>query len=169
MIFLGILLGVGSAILAQDVETNGSVCGNPASPCVKSYRFPPHDLSFTLPAKLKWQTNYRSAYFYAIILKSRPVVQDENVDDVRCSRGYYSEEERSRVQALFPAKKVFATRNGCYMPSVWYTNVNSKYEFVSVYAGTTEAEAKALLPTVKVKGFIDANIRKMHVALGNGD
>lgn len=108
--------------------------------------------------------------FYAVILKSRPAIVDQNVDDERCSRGYYPEDERLRIQRLFPGNKVFASRNGCYLAPIWYTNVNGKFEFVAVYAGETEAAARSLLKKVKqISEFSDANIRRMKVVFGNGD
>lgn len=152
---------------SNEIQTNGKVCGKIPNSCKDADS---NDLVFKLPAKLTWQKNYYSAFFYAVILKSRPAVNDENVDDDKCRQGYYSEVERLRIQTLFPNNKVFASRNGCYMPQIWYTNANAKYEFVAVYAGETELAAKAFLKTVKSNPeFTDANIRKMKVVLGYGD
>ncbi len=92
------------------------------------------------------------------------------MEEEKCSQGYYSEDERSRVQDLFPTHKVFASRIGCYMATVWYTNVKNDYEFLAVYAGNTEAEAKIFLKQLKAKKeFPGANIRKMQVVYGYGD
>lgn len=156
---------------SQDVETNGKVCGNANSSCNHAkWRFQGHDLSFRLPTNLKWQTNYRSAHFYAIIIKSRPAVVDSDVDSDNCSKGYYSEVERMKVQKEFPANKVFASRNGCYgTTGIFYTNANSAYEFIAVYAGETRQQANTFLKIVRGKGFADANVRRMQVILGFGD
>lgn len=173
-IFFGLCLVISmayTAVTAQDVETNGTVCGNPNSPCSNAkWKFKKNDLSFRLPNKLKWQTNYRSAYFYAIMLTSRPAFVDTDVDSNRCSSGYYSEAERLKVQKAFPANKVFASRNGCYgTTGIFYTNVNSTYEFIAVYAGETQQQANTFLKVMRSKGFADANVRRMQVNLGYGD
>lgn len=158
------------AVKAQsnEIQTNGKVCSNPSSPCGKG--FEDNALSFKLPPKLTWQRNYYSASFYAIVLKSRAAVNDDHVDGDNCTRGYFSEEERERVQKMFPVNKVFASRNGCYLPTVWYTGVNSSYEFIAIYAGSTKAEAARLLKQIKAKEeFSSANIRQMKVVYGYGD
>jgi len=163
----------------SEIQTKGKVCPNPASPCVKkapnvSKVFEDADLSFRLPAKLTWQHNYYSANFYAIVLKSRPAVVDKNraVASI-CSQGYYSEEERKEIQDLFPTHKVFASRNGCAGYELGYTNAyegDEIKEFVAVYAGNTEAEAKRFLKRVRAKKeFSGANYRKMQVVFGYGD
>lgn len=171
ILFIIFIWAFGPGGFAQDVETNGKVCGIASSPCnhVK-WRFQANDLSFRLPTNLKWQTNYRSAHFYAIILKSQPAVVDSDVDSTNCSKGYFGEAERINVQKTFPANKVFASRNGCYgTTGIFYTNVNSVYEFIAVYAGETQQQANVLLQAVRNKGFADANIRRMQVILGFGD
>lgn len=170
--FVSMIISICSVIVgaqSNEIQTNGKVCSDPSSACGKS--FSDEALSFRLPAKLTWQRNYYSASFYAIILKSRAAVVDTSpMEDERCSQGYYSEQERKRIQKLFPSNKVFATRNGCYMPTIWYTNANNNYEFIAVYAGETEAQAKTFLKQVKAKKeFSGANIRKMKVVYGNGD
>jgi hypothetical protein len=163
----------------SEIQTKGKVCPNPALPCVKKAPsvakvFEDADLSFRLPAKLTWQRNYHSANFYAIILKSRPAVMDKNrAAPSVCSQGYYSEEERKEIQKMFPTHKVFASRNGCAGYELGYTNAyegNENKEFVAVYAGNTEAEAKRFFKKVKAKKeFAGASYRKMQVVLGYGD
>ncbi len=156
---------------SQEVQTNGKVCGNPSAPCSHSkWKFSTEDLSFKLPKTLKWQTNYYSAHFYAIILKSRRAVEDPDgpAGAAECS-GYFSENERSKVQKSFSTNKVFASRFGCGDPATGYTNVNYDYNILAVYAGETETEAKSFLKTVKAKGYSDANIKKMQVVVGYGD
>ncbi|HEX9960010.1 MAG TPA: hypothetical protein VGB00_03705 [Pyrinomonadaceae bacterium] len=161
------------------IQTKGKVCSNPSAPCVKMVIkdrniFEVADLSFKLPAKLTWGNNYYSANFYAIVLKSRPAVVDKSrgAESV-CSQGYYLEEERKEIQEMFPANKVFASRNGCAGYYFGYTNAyegNEIKEFVAVYAGNTEAEAKRFLKKVRAKKeFAGANYRKMQVGLGYGD
>lgn len=156
---------------SSEIRTNAKVCANPSMAC--SYgtnQYPVYALSFQLPKKLEWQKNYYSANFYALILKSISAVVDGGPDTKECLKGCISEAERKRVQAMFPANKVFASRFGCYMEMVWYTNTNSKYNFLAVYAGDTQSEAAQFLVKVKATGqFPSANIRRMQVVLGNGD
>ena len=153
---------------SNEIQTNGKVCGNPSAPCSHNkINFSAEDLSFKLPRTLKWQTDYSSANFYAIILKSRKAISAENVDD-KCG-GYFSESERGSTQKQFPNNKVFASRFGCEVFGIGYTNVNHDYNILAVYSGETEADAKNFLKTVKAKGYSDANIRKMQVVLSYGD
>ena len=155
---------------SNGVQTNGKVCGNPSLPCLNSqWKFQANEISFKLPQTLKWQTNYYSANFYAVILKSNQAVADPDGPggEAVCS-GYYSESERIKVQKQFPSNKVFASRSGCGF-GVDYTNTNHDYNFLAVYAGETETEAKKFLKTVKAKGYSDANTRKIQVELDYGD
>lgn len=159
---------VATAQSSNEIQTKGKVCPSPVSACGNS--FEDNDLSFHLPSKLIWQRNYYSADFYAVILKSRAAVQDRNVDDDRCSQGYFAESERKKIQLLFLNNKVFASRNGCYMPRVWYDGANNQYEFIAVYAGESKTQADAFLNQVRRrKEFSDANSRKMKVVYGYGD
>jgi hypothetical protein len=116
------------------------------------------------------QKNYYSANFYAIILRSQPAVVDPDgpARAADCS-GYFSEKERVKAQNQFPGNKVFASRNGCGLGGIAYTNVKDGQNFLAVYAGTTEKQAKKFLRTVKAKGYSDAYSRKMQVVLGYGD
>jgi hypothetical protein len=148
----------------------GAICGNPTVVCQRGKSFQPNDLAFVLPPKLKWQTNYTSSYFYAVILQSKRAVKDDNVDSNNCSKGYFSESERLRVQVLFPGKKVFTSRNGCYgATGNAYTNVNSDYEFIAVFGGLTESEAEAIRSIAKNKGYKDAYLKRMQVMYQYGD
>ncbi len=148
----------------------GTICGSPTQSCGGEKYFRPNDLGFSLPAKLKWQTNYTSKYFYAVILQSRRAVRDNDVDSNNCSKGYFSESERLRVQTFFPAKKVFTSRNGCYGASGnAYTNVNSDYEFIAVFGGMTESEAEAVRSIAKNKGYKDGYLKRMQVIHQYGD
>ena len=94
--------------------------------------------------------------FYAVILKTAE----------RCS---ITEQERLRVQALFPRSKVFSLRFECddnVEENITYTGVNTSISFLAVHAGTTLLEAKKRLAEVQATGrFPGANIRKMQVKL----
>lgn len=170
--FAAVLLGVTFAqAQSNEIQTNGKVCGNPTAPCPYSkWKFEANDISFKLPRTLAWQKNYYSANFYAIVLKSKRAIEDPDgpAGEAECS-GYYSESERSTVQKQFPRNKVFASRFGCGVAGIGYTNFNYGYNFLAVYAGETETEAKSFLKTVIAKGFSDAYIRKTQVVLGYGD
>jgi endonuclease V-like protein UPF0215 family len=74
---------------------------------------------------------------------------------------FVPEAERLRTQALFPDRKVFASR--CADPeTLFYTNTSSKHRFMAVYAGATPAEANRVLQAVKATGkFPSANLRRM--------
>jgi hypothetical protein len=167
-----LLLMTGSFVSADEVQTGGKVCPNPSVPCAGTKgKFGPQDLPFHLPASLKWLTNYYSASFYAVILKSREAVLDPDgpAGPVKCS-GYFSERERLEVQAWFPNQKVFASRFGCGSPGVGYTNVNYNFNFLAVYAGETQAAANSFLRQLKASGkFPGSNFRKMQVVLDYGD
>jgi hypothetical protein len=147
------------------IQTGEKVCSNPAAPCrPDSYVFQPYELSVNLPRELAWMTAHYSLPFYAILLRSVKAIPAEDPTD-EC-RGYISEQERLKVQARFPQRKVFASRNGCFDPGmVWYTNVTSKYNFLAVYGGETLEEAQQFLKQVQEKGFHDATIRKMQVVV----
>ena len=129
----------------------GSICGNPTVACKTSVTFQAHDLPFRVPANaVIWDTEL----FYAIILKSVRAPNDS-------CEAFVPESDRLQTQALFPDRKVFASR--CAEPGeLFYTNVSDKHRIMAVYAGTTLAEAKRVLQTVKATGkFPGANIRQM--------
>ena len=77
------------------------------------------------------------------------------------------ETERLQVQRLFPANKVFSQRFECedeLEELISYSNVDPKWGFLAVYAGTTEQQAKAFLAKVAATGrFPGANVRRMQV------
>jgi len=85
------------------------------------------------------------APFWAVLLKSK--LADPDAD---CDEGEYSsklENERKKVQSMFPDRKVFADQQCPDMGAVSYTisgksNMNT---FVAVYGGATRAKAETLL------------------------
>ena len=67
---------------------------------------------------------------------------------------------------MFPERKVFASRFGCArLGQAWYTNTNSDYNFLAVYAGETVQEARQVLQHMHAQGFHDANVRQMQVVV----
>lgn len=157
------------AALAGDFQTHSKVCANPNQPCkTEVYDFQAHELSFKLPKKLEWQSAYYSAEFYAVILRSMKAREDYNpMDDQPCVY-IIDETERLKVQAQFPERKVFTSRNGCGT-MVFYSNTDYKYNFIAVYAGNDKAEASKVLEQAKALGYNDAGLRKMQVIVDNGD
>ena len=158
----------GLALYTQVHAQDNYPCSNPDAPCQsEQYTFEDYELSFRLPKKLVWLKTYQSDTFYAILLKS----VEAKTDAGKCQ--YISESKRLAVQAQFPEHKVFASHNGCNDISpdmVTYTNVNSDYNFLAVYAGQTRKEAERRLSTVEKQGqFSGPNIRKMQVELYYGD
>jgi uncharacterized protein len=139
-------------IYRGDAPADGRVFGDPKGAPVG---FKPHQLPFATPKDGVARAEFRSAPFYAVILKTM----------ARCAA---NEPERLRVQALFPANKVFSTRFGCDEPeeNVSYTEVDANFGFLAVFAGATEADARAMLHKVHATGgFPGANIRRMQAVL----
>jgi len=130
-------------------DSQGKVNPDPAASCEG---FKPHNLCFALPNDGLARSEYSSAPFYAIILKTA----------ARCS---IADKDRLEVQKLFARNKVFFERFNCNddsEESIRYTNVNEQYSFLAVHAGATAKEANKLLSEVKATGkFPGANIRKM--------
>lgn len=141
----------------------GIVCGNPQeSGCQPQYEFEPHDLGFlTGRAQLGTGTRHESAEFYAVILESRRAAG-------RRGCNYVGETRRQAVQRMFPANKVFTSRNACRGTVVLYENVNNDYNFLAVYGGETEDDARAILARAR-RRFPQANIRRMRVVLDFAD
>jgi len=128
-----------------------TVCGNPQVNChFPNNSFQPFDLPFRIPRRA---IIFDTELFYAVILKS--VAVDGDCDT------FVPETERLQAQALFPDHKVFTDR--CSEPgNLYYTNVSGNHRFMAVYAGSTLAEAKRFLATVKATGkFPGANLRRM--------
>jgi hypothetical protein len=156
LVSMAMLLSFSSAVLAQSHAKPRragatAICGNPKVACKTSVTFSPHDLPFRVPANA---VIFDTDPFYAVILKSMPAADDSC--DV-----YIPETERLAAQALFPDRKVFASR--CVEPGeLFYTNVSENHRMMAVYAGATLAEAKRVLAAVKATGkFPGANLRRI--------
>jgi hypothetical protein len=118
--------------------------------------FKPHELPFATPTDGVARAEFRSAPFFAVILKTAE----------RCS---LTEAERRQVQALFPANRVFSTRFDCpesIEEHITYTDVDPKWGFLAVYAGATQPEAERFLrKVVSMERFPGANVRRMQAVL----
>ena len=140
-------LAFSAAALAQTIEPDP---GKPAP------GFKPHQLPFETPQDGVARPEFRSAPFYAVILKTV----------ARCAP---MEKERAEIQKLFPQNKVFAPMFECDAEpedAIRYTNVNPEVGFIAVYAGQALAEAEDFLETVRILGlFPGANLRRMQAVL----
>jgi hypothetical protein len=152
IVLLGAVAGcaLSFSMSGQAQVRRGQVCGDPTISCPGQSDFQPNDLPFRIP---KTAVIWESEMFYAIILQSRNAKNDCNA--------HVSEDERLEAQALFPHNKVFADR--CPEPgTLFYTNTNSDYRFMAVYAGRTRTEAARMLSRVKATGrYPSANLRQM--------
>lgn len=127
----------------------GKICGNPNVRCKTSTEFETWDLPFEVPRNgVIWE----SEAFYAVMLQSVPAHDD-------CS-GFISESDRLAAQSKFPNNKVFASRCA-EAGNIYYSNTNANQNFMAVFAGRTNAEAKKVLAAAKAAGFSTANIRRM--------
>jgi hypothetical protein len=142
------------ALAGPALAQTGTIHPDPARP---RPGFKPHQLSFETPQDGVARDEFRSAPFYAVILKTAAL----------CS---VKEKERAEIQALFPSNKVFAPLTSCDQDpedTIGYTNVNPKVGFIAVYAGDTAEQAQQLLAAVKQTGrFPGANLRRMQAVLG---
>src|SRR5512145_31260 len=117
---------------AAGADSQGKVHPDPTDPKKACRGFKPHELCFETPKDGVARVEYLSQPFYAVILKTTEP----------CS---VTEEERLQAQALFPRSKVFSMRLQCgdnTEENIDYTNVDSKFGFIAVYAGPTLEEAK---------------------------
>ncbi|HUQ33455.1 MAG TPA: hypothetical protein VM095_15140 [Pyrinomonadaceae bacterium] len=161
-VLCSLLLIASGAVSAQP----GLVCGNPQDVgCRPQFDgFKRHELAFlTGRAKLGTGTRHESAEFYAVILQS---VGAARKGGQGCN--YMSEKQRLAAQRLFPANKVFVSRNHCRETLVYYENTNNDFNFLAVYGGETEAEAGEILIKAR-RRYPQANIRKIRVVLDFAD
>lgn len=145
-------------------QTSLKVCPNPAAPCKSKHReFYPYDLSFTLPAAIKANVDYKSATFFAVMVKENIQVSEKE----ECDGGEFHkrvEAERKKIQVDFPDKKVFASYQCPDMGALSYF-VNGQPlndNFIALYAGATQGEADLTLLFAKSK-FPKATLKKMQV------
>src|SRR4051812_46646159 len=141
----------------------GVVCGDPKAPCKSPHKeFAPYELSFKIPTRIRANTDYTSQVFFAVLLKRIANMSDEDCD--QREYGSKPENERKRVQAQFPDRKVFASFQCPDMGAVSYM-VNGKNDtstFLAIYGGQTQAEAEDVLAKVKAK-YPSASVKRMQV------
>lgn len=156
-----ILLLITTFTLTAMAQVPSKVCPNPAAPCQSKHKtFEKYELSFNLPRTIKPNTAYKSAPFYAVILKT--------FSEPECDQGEYSTEtERYRQQAqkVFADRKVFADNQCPDMGAVGYIidGQPNADTFVAVYAGATQAEGEQILAKAK-RQHPDAKLVKMQAS-----
>lgn len=148
----------------ESAQAANAVCPDPAQPCHHRRRkFEAWELPFRLPARIVANKTYSSAPFYAVILKKYENACDEGLD-------YDSkiEAERIALQKKFP-KKVFAEYSCPNLDAVGYSfegkmDAEGEYvlymNYVAVYAGATEAEARAVFEKVRAD-YPQAELKRM--------
>lgn len=148
------------------VQHSNAVCADPANPCNhKEKTFDAWELSFKMPAKLQPNRPYKSAAFYAVILKTYEMGDD-------CDGGEYIEAvetERKELQSAHSERKVFAGFQCPNMAAVDYDfdgkwNANKESiavgNFLAIYAGATKTAAENLVDELKTK-YPEAAIKQM--------
>lgn len=145
-----------------------AVCPIPDKPCKhKEKEFAEWELSFRLPAKIIPNKTYKSAPFYAVMLKTYESEED-------CDGGEFIEAletERKEVQNLQLDRKVFAAYRCPNMDAVNY-DFEGRWDkakemelignFIAVYAGTTAEEAEVLRRSMRDE-YPQAVVKRMTV------
>ena len=149
-------------IIAQKkvTKTNlGKICGNPQVKCrTQDQTFQTHEIPFEIPLT-KNVVIVESEPFYAVILKTVKLTAKVDCENA------ISENERLKIQKLFPDHKVFALKCSD-AGDLYYTNVANNVNFIAVYAGKTLTEAKKFLNIIQANGkFKGTNIRKMQASI----
>jgi hypothetical protein len=142
------------------------VCPNPGKPCNhKDKEFADWELSFKMPVKLQPNKSYKSAPFYAIILKRYEESED-------CDGNEFieaAERDRKDEQAKQPERKVFASYGCPNTDAVVYDfegRTDAKKDnvliddFIAIYAGETKEAGEALLQSMKSK-YPKATLKQM--------
>ena len=140
------------------------VCPEPNLPCNhKQKQFETWELSFRLPVKIVSNKSYKSAPFYAIILKTYLEGCSELDIDPKV------EEERIEIQKLFPSRKVFSQNSCANLSAVNYEFAGKRdksgerdlyMDFTAVYAGVTEAEGREIFDLIR-GDYPQAELKKM--------
>jgi hypothetical protein len=156
--FLLLLIGLSGYMGAA--RADGDACGNAKAPCRHPLKkFAPYEISFRLPQTIKPNTDYKSTPFYAVVLWSRPISEDDACDAGQASRKL--ETERHAVQVKFPTRKVFAGQQCPDMDAVSYIvdGKTSSARLLAIYGGT-EQEARAVLAKAKPR-YPEARVQRV--------
>lgn len=145
-------------------KTDNFVCPEPHLPCQHPQKqFEDWELSFGLPERIVPYKLYKSAPFYAIILKTFP----EGCDGLDVDPQV--EEERKRIQKQFPSRKVFAENSCANLSAVNYEFEGKRdksreiiliSDYIAVYAGVTEDETRQVYELLQ-NDYPEARLKKM--------
>ena len=154
--------------LSAQTKIDNFVCPEPNLPCGHTEKqFADWELSFRMLAKLVPNKVYKSAPFYAVILKR----YDDGCEEF--DENSAVEPERQKIQKLFPSRKVFAQYSCPNMDAVNYDfagkrNANDEdlyMDFIAVYAGVDAAEGKEIFDLLK-KDHPLAELKRMTANYG---
>ncbi len=156
----------GSTPKPAATQAANAVCPDPAKPCHhKAKRFDDWELSFRMPAKMAANKTYKSAPFYAVILKTYPMGED-------CDGGEFieaAEADRKREQGNQLERKVFGSYECPNMAAVSYEfdgRWDAKKEnvaignFIAIYVGTDKIEAEEAFRFLKSE-YPKAQLKQM--------
>lgn len=134
----------------------GKICGNPRVKCrTGDLTFQAHEIPFEMPSGGNAVIS-DSEPFYAVILKTIKLTPKINCENA------ISENERLKIQKLFPDHKVFASKCS-YPDNLYYTNIAKDVNFIAVYAGKNLNEAKKFLMMIQAtRKFKGAAVRRTH-------
>jgi hypothetical protein len=153
---------------SSDLQSPNGVCPIPNKPCKhKDKEFAEWELSFRLPAKIIPNKTYKSAPFYAVLLKTHKSEED-------CDGGEFIialEDERKELQKSHPDRKVFASYGCPNMDAAGY-DFEGRWDkakemmlidnFIAIYAGTTPEEAEVLRRSMRNE-YPQAVVKRMTV------
>lgn len=152
------------AATLQAAEGN-VVCGRLGAACEPSpaYTFESNELPFGSVAK----GSPDSRSFFAVILETQTSSPDDGdpragTPPTRPCGGFFPEVDRLDAQQHFGALRVFASRHGCAESHVVYAGIPATQNVLAVFAGDTEAEARATLEEAK-KRWSTAKLVKTYV------
>ena len=142
-----------------------ALCPDPTAPChSRARKFAAFELPFRLPSVLRKGMTYKSAPFYAVIIKTY-AEESCDADDHTAS----IEQERLRIQQDYPTRKVFGSYSCPNMDAVDYDfpgKLDASGErvvlmtYLAVYAGATELEAETFAAELR-KLYPAAMLKRM--------
>ncbi len=149
---------------------NNVVCGRVTEPCTPTalHVFAANELPFNPEV----QGNPQSADslpLFAVILETQTSTPDDadpmsGKPPTRPCGGFFPEVDRLDAQQHFGDKRVFASRHGCGDSRVVYAGISPTENVLAVFAGDTEAEARATLEAAKTR-WSTAKLVRTHVRL----
>lgn len=158
---------VSTRLESNEQKQDNFVCPEPNLPCQHAQKqFDEWELSFRMPKKLVPNKIYKSAPFYAVILRKI----EEGCDDLDFNPTV--ETERLRIQKKIPSRKVFAEYSCPNMSAVNYLFEGKMdksgerilyMDYIAVYAGVDEKEGREIFDLLR-KDYPRAELKKMTAA-----